>query len=64
MKVVQFGAVGLTGYCIGYHFKDRSDFIHNSIEVDGKKLRNMPGLPIFGSVSAAAPFTESSSSRV
>ncbi|CAH2057151.1 unnamed protein product, partial [Iphiclides podalirius] len=64
MQVVQLSAVGLTGYCIGHGFRDKNDLIDSLIELDGKKLRNLPGLPIFGSVSAAAPYTESGSSRV
>ncbi|XP_013173608.1 PREDICTED: endonuclease G, mitochondrial [Papilio xuthus] len=63
IQVAQFGAVGLTGYCVG-HVKNKNNLVDNSLEIDGKIIQHMPGLPIFGTVSAATPYTESGSTRV
>ncbi|KPJ00833.1 Endonuclease G, mitochondrial [Papilio xuthus] len=63
IQVAQFGAVGLTGYYVG-HVKNKNNLVDNSLEIDGKIIQHMPGLPIFGTVSAATPYTESGSTRV
>ncbi|KPJ07662.1 Endonuclease G, mitochondrial [Papilio machaon] len=63
IQVAQFGAVGLTGYYVGL-IKNKNNLVDNSVVIDGKIIRHMPGLPIFGTVSAATPYTESGSTRV
>lgn len=61
--LAQLGAVGFTGYFIG-QYKDRLCSAEDTIFLDGRKLKSMPGLPIFGTVSAATPFVEGGSNRV
>ncbi|CAK1591089.1 unnamed protein product [Parnassius mnemosyne] len=62
-QVIQLGAVGVTGYYVG-HYNNKKAFIDSYVEVDGKRLKSMPGLPIFGTVSAATPYIESGPTRV
>ncbi|KAL4708656.1 hypothetical protein ACJJTC_008182 [Scirpophaga incertulas] len=57
--VAQLGAVGFTGYFIGqYKAKYSEDVCDNALIVNGKSIKRMPGLPIFGTVSAAAPYSD------
>ncbi|XP_068625046.1 endonuclease G, mitochondrial [Battus philenor] len=63
VRIVQLGIVGVTGYYVGLN-KNKIGLLNNLVEVDGKKIRNMPGLPIFGTVSAATPYIETGSTRV
>lgn len=59
MYIAQLSAVGLTGYYVGQNTDKFHNFLWNdSIIVDGKRLKSMPGLPVFGTVSAATPYTE------
>ncbi|KAH9637401.1 hypothetical protein HF086_012014 [Spodoptera exigua] len=64
LQIAQLSAVGLTGFYIGQN-KDKFSNYNNddSIIIDGKRLRSMPGLPVFGTVSAATPYTDSGSSK-
>lgn len=64
LQIAQLSAVGLTGFYIGQN-KDKFSNYNNedSIVIDGKRLRSMPGLPVFGTVSAATPYTDSGSSK-
>lgn len=55
--LTQLSVVGLTGYCLGKYNKSE-----NSLFIDGRRVLSMPGLPIFGTVSAATPYQESGSS--
>lgn len=56
--------VGFAGYHIGQNKDKIYYFLHeDSIVLDGKRIKKMPGLPVFGTVSAAAPFTDSSSTK-
>ncbi|XP_037297884.1 endonuclease G, mitochondrial-like [Manduca sexta] len=59
--LAQLSAVGLTGYYFGLN-KNADE----TLMVDGRSLRSMPGLPIFGTVSAATPYSDtgSDSSRI
>ncbi|XP_072948133.1 endonuclease G, mitochondrial [Epargyreus clarus] len=59
LQLAQLSAVGLTGYYVGVVSKEEE----NHIFVDGRPLRSMPALPIFGTVSAAAPFVDSGSPK-
>ncbi|CAG9792868.1 unnamed protein product [Diatraea saccharalis] len=62
--IAQLSSVGLVGYGLGQYtskFKENRD--ENSLIINGKTVRNMPGLPIFGTVSAAAPFTDSGTTK-
>ncbi|XP_061724186.1 endonuclease G, mitochondrial [Cydia pomonella] len=62
-NLAQLGAVGLTGYCLGIYSERSIDFFktrEDSIIINGKSIKNMPGLPIFGSVSAATTYVDSS----
>ncbi|XP_013149623.1 PREDICTED: endonuclease G, mitochondrial [Papilio polytes] len=63
IQVAELGAVGLTGYYVGL-IKNKNNITDNSVVIDGKIIRHMPGLPIFGTVSAATPYTESGSTRI
>lgn len=60
LHLAQLSAVGLGGYYIGQYEKFNTK---ESILVDGKLLSSKPGLPIFGTVSAATPFTDSSTPK-
>lgn len=60
LHLAQLSAVGLTGYFIGQHDKY---FKNEDKLVNGKTLTTLPGLPIFGTVSAATPYTESGGAR-
>ncbi|XP_038218374.1 endonuclease G, mitochondrial [Zerene cesonia] len=55
LHIAQLSAVGLAGYFVGYREKNKNDESRN---VNGKTLRSLPALPIFGTVSAAVPYTE------
>lgn len=59
LNLAQLCAVGCTGYFAGQLSKNKEYDGENEITVDGRRLKNMPGLPIFGTVSAATPYTES-----
>nr|XP_026495968.1 endonuclease G, mitochondrial [Vanessa tameamea] len=59
LHIAQLGAVGVAGYYIGC--KDKINSLNDTVVIDGKTLKSMPGLPIFGTVSAATPYTESGS---
>ena len=64
MHVAQLSAVGLTGYYVGQNIDKFHNFVWNdSIIVDGKRVKSMPGLPVFGTVSAATPYTDTGSSK-
>ncbi|XP_052742113.1 endonuclease G, mitochondrial [Bicyclus anynana] len=56
LHVAQLSAIGLAGYYIGQIDKADSN---DSVIVNGKPISRKPGLPIFGTVSAATPFTDS-----
>ncbi|XP_045762596.1 endonuclease G, mitochondrial [Maniola jurtina] len=58
LHVAQLSAVGIAGYYIGQ--TEKFNVCKESVLVDGKLISSKPGLPIFGTVSAAAPFTDSS----
>lgn len=60
--LAQLAAVGFTGYLVGQN-KDRLLSDEERIVVDGRILKSMPGLPIFGTVSAATAFVEGGSNR-
>ncbi|XP_041972021.1 endonuclease G, mitochondrial [Aricia agestis] len=51
IQIAQLSGVGLAGYYVG---------IKNNHEETAKTIQVMPGLPIFGTVSAAAPFSDGS----
>lgn len=58
-QIAQLGAMGFSGYCLGsYVQKEKKCNVNGeSIFVNGSVIKNMPGLPIFGTVSAATPFS-------
>ncbi|CAH2237665.1 endonuclease G, mitochondrial [Pararge aegeria] len=56
LHIAQLSVVGLAGYYIGQNEKPESK---ESVLVNGKFISSKPGLPIFGTVSAATPFTDS-----
>ncbi|XP_063833638.1 endonuclease G, mitochondrial [Ostrinia nubilalis] len=60
-QIAQLSSVGLAGYYAG-QFRAKSEE-NDTILIDGKAVRNMPGLPIFGTVSAATPYTDSGSTK-
>ncbi|XP_026728286.1 endonuclease G, mitochondrial [Trichoplusia ni] len=59
LHLAQLSAIGLTGYYVGQN-KDRlCDILSDdSVVIDGKRIKSMPGLPVFGTVSAATPYME------
>lgn len=57
LQIAQLSSVGVAGYYVG-QYKGKANE-NESIVVHGKAVKNMPGLPIFGTVSAAAPYTDS-----
>lgn len=60
LHLAQLSAVACTGYFVGQqNSKNNENYVDNEITIDGRPLKNMPGLPIFGTVSAATPYTES-----
>lgn len=59
--LAQLSAIGLTGYYIGQC--NGKNTTQDCIEVDGKLLTSLPALPVFGTVSAAVPYTESGGSK-
>lgn len=62
LHLTQLSAVALGGYYAGQNKDNIFNFVwENSITIDGKRIKNMPGLPVFGTVSAATPFVESGS---
>ncbi|XP_034825929.1 endonuclease G, mitochondrial [Maniola hyperantus] len=61
LHVAQLSAVGIAGYYIGH--TEKFNGCKESVLVDGKLISSKPGLPIFGTVSAAAPFTDSSTPK-
>ncbi|KAJ0171455.1 hypothetical protein K1T71_013005 [Dendrolimus kikuchii] len=65
LRLVQLSAVGFTGYYVGQN-KDRFANILNehTVIINGNVLKKMPGLPVFGTVSAAAPYVESGADRI
>lgn len=59
LNVVQLSVVGFGGYHIGQNKDKYCDYFYgNSVTIDGKRIINKPGLPVFGTVSAATPFVE------
>uniref|UniRef100_A0A2A4JYS5 Endonuclease n=1 Tax=Heliothis virescens TaxID=7102 RepID=A0A2A4JYS5_HELVI len=64
LHFAQLSAIGLTGFYVGQNTdKFNNNLWDDSIIVDGKRVKSMPGLPVFGTVSAATPFTESSGGK-
>ncbi|XP_075985288.1 endonuclease G, mitochondrial [Anticarsia gemmatalis] len=62
--LAQLSAVGLGGYYAGQNKEKISNlFGEDSITIDGKRIKNMPGLPVFGTVSAATPYMESGGAK-
>lgn len=59
MQLAQLGAVGFSGYVLGIYYEKRNTYLNgDSIFLNGRTIKNSPGLPIFGTVSAAAPFSD------
>ncbi|CAB3229657.1 unnamed protein product [Arctia plantaginis] len=64
LYLAQLSAVGFGGYYVGQNKEKYCDFLYgNSVTVDGKRILNKPGLPVFGTVSAATPFVETNGSK-
>ncbi|XP_049880176.1 endonuclease G, mitochondrial [Pectinophora gossypiella] len=63
VNLAQLSAVGATGYYIGQYTQKPQEINENRLVVDGKIIKSLPGLPIFGTVSAATPFTEGGNSK-
>lgn len=57
LHLAQLSVVGLAGYYIGQKEKIFENN-ENIVLQNGKTLKSMPGLPIFGTVSAAVPYTD------
>ncbi|CAD0205188.1 unnamed protein product [Chrysodeixis includens] len=59
LHLAQLSAIGLTGYYFGQNKDKLCDVLSgDSVVVDGKRIKSMPGLPVFGTVSAATPYME------
>ncbi|XP_059055944.1 endonuclease G, mitochondrial [Achroia grisella] len=64
LHFVQLGGVGVAGYFVGqYGYNLKKEGQNDCLLINGNRIKNMPGLPIFGTVSAAAPFTESGTAK-
>ncbi|VVC86392.1 unnamed protein product [Leptidea sinapis] len=64
LNLAQLSAVGLTGYLLGHnsnHHCKENDSI--SLATSSRILKCLPGLPVFGTVSAAVPYTEGGNSK-
>lgn len=65
LNLFQLSTVGLTGYYIGTNKDNLTQFFNDSsVIINGKPLKKLPGLPVFGTVSAAAPYMESGPDRI
>lgn len=65
LNLFQLSTVGLTGYYIGTNKDKLTQFFNDSsVIINGKPLKKLPGLPVFGTVSAAAPYMESGPDRI
>jgi len=57
-------SVGLGGWCLGKFSEQRQYSKDNETSVLSEvRIRNMPGLPLFGTVSAATPLTPAESNH-
>lgn len=55
-------SVGLGGWCLGKYSEQRRYSRDNETSLlSATRIRNMPGLPLFGTVSAATPLTPAES---
>lgn len=64
LYLAQLSAVGLTGYYLGQNNETiYTLFNQDTIVVDGRRLKSVPGLPVFGTVSAATPYVESGGAK-
>ncbi|XP_011554748.3 endonuclease G, mitochondrial [Plutella xylostella] len=65
LQVAQLSAVGFAGYYAGSYSQKHSanQSLVDSVVIDGRTVKNLPGLPIFGTVSAAAPYFDSGSPK-
>lgn len=66
INLAQLSAVGVTAYYVGVYSERSYEKIkgcEESVFINGKSINNMPGLPIFGTVSAATPYTESGGAK-
>ncbi|XP_013191831.1 endonuclease G, mitochondrial [Amyelois transitella] len=61
--LAQLSAVGLTGYYAGQFSEKFKNDDAQTVMIDGKRVQSMPGLPIFGTVSAATPFSDVGSTK-
>lgn len=57
LRLGSLGCAGVGGWIAGIIFERKYKYFSNSEEQF--KFNHVPGLPIFGTVSAASPFTES-----
>lgn len=59
-NLVTLTSVGLGGWCLGTFFERRrcsNDKDNGTIEFSNARFRNMPALPLFGTVTAATTLT-------
>lgn len=64
LQVVQFSTIGVAGYYVGQlRAKPSSNEGEEALIINGRTVTSMPGLPIFGTVSAAAPFSDSGTTK-
>ncbi|XP_053618087.1 endonuclease G, mitochondrial-like [Plodia interpunctella] len=63
LYLTQLSAVGLAGYCAGQYSGKIGNDDSQAVTIDGKRVQSMPGLPIFGTVSAATPFNDMGSAK-
>jgi len=61
-NLTALSSVGLGGWCLGKFSEQRRYSKDNETSVLSEvRIRNMPGLPLFGTVSAATPLTPAES---
>lgn len=66
VNLAQLSAVSITAYYAGVYSERSCEKINgseDSVFINGKSINKMPGLPIFGTVSAATPYTESGGAK-
>lgn len=62
LHISQLSAIGLAGYYLGSH-KQATDnsTSEDCVTVNGRIIKSLPCLPVFATVSAATPFSDSGS---
>ncbi|KAI5632697.1 DNA/RNA non-specific endonuclease domain-containing protein [Phthorimaea operculella] len=63
INLVQLSAVGCTGYLAGKYSQTNQRSDEEGLLVNGKVIKSLPALPLFATVSAATPYTDSGNTK-